>query len=297
MTENASTVGGAAASDTPFVDKIWKEAGATFPPVAAEVDGEPCLITSVTARPAGSTYVNLTVGDEKRSLIAANHSWTRQQMEINDSAFFGVLGGAPADATLRHEPAPKTIAEARTKNRAKAVGKSYFLKCKEGDSAGSWRLVSGVAFGPDYLDALSHFDWGEKQRFSFDVITEVVSAQTNRTISIDDMKEDIAHSVQATSEALEERFPLSLIGLFIAAAIGAGVLSYFLLDRLMPPANPPIKDKATQVEATAPSKDGSRPTTSGADAARANGQPTTIAPAPQAPLAKKQRRSRTKPTR
>lgn len=297
MTENASTMGGAAASDTSFVEKIWREAGATFPPIAAEVDGEPCLISSVTARPAGSTYVNLTVGDEKRSLIAANHTWTREQKEINDSAFFGVLGGAPADTTLRYEPAPKTIAEARAKNRAKAVGNSYFLKCAESDGATSWRLVSGVEFGHDYFDALSHFDWGEKQRFGFDVVTEVVSERTNRTMSIDDMKEDLAHREQAATEASPEKFPLSMIGLFVAATIIAGLISYFLLDRLMPPANPQIKGKSSQVETTAPSTDGSHPTTSGADDAGAKAQHEISAPAPQAPPARKPQRSRSKPSR
>lgn len=307
MTQNASP-SGAAASDTPFVEKIWKEAGVTFPPIVAEVDGEPCLITSITARPAGSTYVNLTVGDEKRSMVAANHIWIRQQKEINDSAFFGVLSGAPAETTLRYEAAPQTIAEARTKDRAEAIGNSYFLKCKEGDQSDSWRLVSGVEFGPDYLDARSHFDWGEKQRFSFDVISEVVSAQTNREMSIDDLREDLNLRKTAVNEAPSKQFPLSQIALFIVATIGAGIVSYFLLDRLASPAKAPESAKAPQ-ESKESARDVTPPTTRQPEPERASDRPVTtpITPPPatqtapkataaKPPVAKKPQRSRTAPS-
>lgn len=234
MTQDASA-DAPAPDDRQFVETMWKAAGATFPPITAEVDGEPCRIVSVTARPAGSTYVNLTVGDEKRSLIAANHVWTRGQKEINDSAFYGVLTGAPADVTLQYEPAPKTLAEARAKDRAKAVGKRFFLRCKENDQAFSWRLVSGVEFGDECLDARSHFDWGEKQRFGFDLISEVVDAQTDENISIEEMREEIAGRAKVATTEQPASSNLKLVGLFLAAAIGAGALSYFLLDRFMAP--------------------------------------------------------------
>lgn len=299
MTEHAQTTsGGAAASETPFVEMNWKKAGATFPPIAAEVDGEPCLISSVTARPEGSTYVNLTIGDEKRSLIASNHNWTREQQEINDSAFFGVLAGAPADATLRAETPPRTIAEARAKSRGKTVGKSYFLKCKEGDQASSWRHVSDVTFGPNYFDAISHFDWGEKQRFVFEVISEVVSAQTNEKISLDDMKEDVEHRAKAAQETPERKLSPQMIGLFLAAMIGAGVASYFLLDYLLPPAKPPVSagapvaDKAPQTNPTAPAGGDTRPTP-GATDTPASSTPAASTPTPPSAVEKpKPRKSR-----
>lgn len=292
MTENAQNTSGAAASDTPFVEKIWKEAGVTFAPIAAEVDGDPCLISSVTARPEGSTYVNLTIGDEKRSLIAANHSWTRKQQEINDSAFFGVLAGAPADATLRAEASPRTIAEARAKSRGKTIGKSYFLKCKDGDQASSWLQVSDVSFGTDYIDAISHFDWGEKQRFSFDVISEVVSAQTNEKISLDDMKEDLEHRAKAAQETSERKFSPAMVGLFLAATIGAGVASYFLLDFLLPPAKAPVAAKAPQARSTAPSAADTGPTP-GATDTPATSPAATSAPT-EPPAVKKPKRSKSR---
>jgi hypothetical protein len=234
-----------AANDPQFVEKTWKEAGATFPPVSAEVDGEPCRITSVTARPAGSTYVNLTIGDEKRSLIAANHIWTREQQEINDSAFFGVLSGAPADAALRYEAAPKTIAEARTKDRARAKGKRYFLRCREGDDSLSWRLVSGVEFGNECLDAISHFDWGEKQRFGFDIIAEIVDAQNDEKLSIEELRDEVSRRpapASTSANPMSSRAGLAI--LFLVAALGAGAASYFLLGRFLAPAQPPANASA-----------------------------------------------------
>jgi hypothetical protein len=287
-------------ADDKVVETIWKVARVSFPPIAAEVDGEPCRIMSVTARPSGSTFVNLMIGDRKRSLVAANHSWTREQMEINDSAFFGVLSGAPADAALRYEPSPKTLAEARAKDRAKAVGKRFFLKCREGDQTTSWRLVSGVDFGPEYLDAISHFDWGEKQRFAFDIIAEVVDARTDRKLTLGEMKADVERDQTAKAEV--ERDQTATVGagtanggfrlavLFLVAATVAGVLSYVLLGAFMTPANAPPQSPPP---ATAP--------TSGAAEPQAGEQPQSAAPVTQTPASpapapgptKKPRRGRT----
>lgn len=282
-----------AASDPKFVEKTWREAGVTFPPISAEVDGEPCTITSITARPAGSTYVNLTIGDEKKSLIAANHSWTRGQQEINDSAFFGVLAGAPAETALHYEPGPRTIAEARTKDRAKAVGRRYFVRCKEGDDSFSWRMVSGVVFGDDYFDAISHFDWGETQRFAFDIVSEVVDAQTDAKLSLEEMRDELARRPKATMDAAAPRFNFGLVGLFFAAALGAGVLSYFLLDRVMPPAKTP------EQKSTGSSVPDSRPAP-GPQNTKANDPATSGAATHQPPAAGRAatppRRGRTNPS-
>jgi hypothetical protein len=257
-------------ADDKVVETIWKAARVSFPPIAAEVDGEPCQIMSVTERPSGSTFVNLMIGDRKRSLVAANHSWTREQMEINDSAFFGVLSGAPADAALRFEPSPKTLAEARAKDRAKAVGKSFFLKCKEGDQTTSWRLVSGVDFGPEYLDAVSHFDWGEKQRFAFDIIAEVVDARTDRKLTLSEMKTDLEQGQTATVGATTANGGFRLVVLFLVAATVAGVLSFFLLGAFLTPANAPPQ---TPAPATAP--------VSGAGEPQAGEKPQRAAPVTQ----------------
>lgn len=214
-----------------FVEGIWSEAGVTFPPICAEVDGLPCKIVSVSPRKDGSTYVNALVNDEKRTFVAANHNWARDQQEINDSAFLGVLSGAPADETLRYEPEPKSIAEARIKDRAKPVGKRYLVNCQANDESGSWRVISGVSLGSEYIDATSHFDWGDRVRLGFTDISAIMDAETGEQIPFEDFKREIelAPPIPETSVRFWAKIGLINGILFVIVSLTTAAIFYWLL--------------------------------------------------------------------
>ena len=63
-----------------FTDMQWRKATAHVQGgLACLVDGQPCRIYSFVEREYESYYVNLNIGPEKKSFVAAHHKWTNKE--------------------------------------------------------------------------------------------------------------------------------------------------------------------------------------------------------------------------
>lgn len=151
------------------------------------VNDRPCILHSLTPGPDRAPYVNLTfVGSTKKLSFAGDdrHRWTIDGQRVSPAVFHAICESRATPDDIRPDDYPATIDAALAADRFPTKQRRLALEYASADGVVTWRVISRLQRGPEYLYAACHLRWGDSRSFRYDRILTLLDIETGKRIDL-----------------------------------------------------------------------------------------------------------------
>ena len=170
-----------------FVESRWAAATTPLGLKSMSVNDRACIVHSLTPAPDRAPYVNLTfVGSPRRLSFAGDdrHRWAIDGQRVSHAVFRAICEGRATADHIRPDDYPATMDAALAADRFPTKQRRLALEYASADGVVTWRVISRVQRGPEYLYAVCHLRWGDPRSFRYDRILTLLDIETGKRIDL-----------------------------------------------------------------------------------------------------------------